>query len=52
LSQSNPDGEESIMADQAWREELARMDIEISGLEMFEMDLYYKLASGENPGPL
>jgi alkylation response protein AidB-like acyl-CoA dehydrogenase len=47
-----PDGEESIMADVSWREKLARMDIEISGLEMFEQEFYSRLASGQNPGPL
>ena len=47
-----PEGEDSILSDAAWREKLARMDIEISGLEMFEMDFYSKLASGQNPGPL
>ena len=52
LAQSMPDGEDSIMADAAWREKLARMDIEISGLEMFEQEFYSKLASGQNPGPL
>src|SRR5215813_8218634 len=52
LSQAMPDGEASIMADVSWREKLARMDIEISGLEMFEMEFYSKLASGQNPGPL
>ena len=52
LAQSMPDGEDSIMADTAWREKLARMDIEISGLEMFEQEFYSKLASGQNPGPL
>jgi alkylation response protein AidB-like acyl-CoA dehydrogenase len=52
LSQAMPDGEDSIMADVSWREKLARMDIEISGLEMFEQEFYSKLASGQNPGPL
>jgi alkylation response protein AidB-like acyl-CoA dehydrogenase len=52
LSQAMPDGEESIMADVSWREKLARMDIEISGLEMFEQEFYSRLASGQNPGPL
>ena len=52
LSQPMPDGEDSIMADVAWREKLARMDIEISGLEMFEQEFYSRLASGQNPGPL
>jgi alkylation response protein AidB-like acyl-CoA dehydrogenase len=52
LAQSMPEGEDSIMADAAWREKLARMDIEISGLEMFEQEFYSKLASGQNPGPL
>ena len=28
------------------------MDIEISGLEMFEQEFYSKLAAGQNPGPL
>ena len=36
----------------SWREKLARMDIEISGLEMFEQEFYSRLASGQNPGPL
>ena len=40
------------MADVSWREKLARMDIEISGLEMFEQEFYSRLASGQNPGPL
>ena len=52
LSHAMPDGEESIMADVSWREKLARMDIEISGLEMFEQEFYSRLASGQNPGPL
>ncbi|MDP1752194.1 MAG: acyl-CoA dehydrogenase family protein [Reyranella sp.] len=52
LAQSMPEGEDSIMADAGWREKLARMDIEISGLEMFEQEFYSKLASGQNPGPL
>ncbi len=52
LAQAQPEGEDSIMADAAWREKLARMDIEISGLEMFEQEFYSKLASGQNPGPL
>jgi len=52
LSQAMPDGEDSIMADVSWREKLARMDIEISGLEMFEQEFYSRLASGQNPGPL
>ena len=52
LSKAMPSGEESIMSDVAWREKLARMDIEISGLEMFEQEFYSKLASGQNPGPL
>ena len=52
LSKAMPDGDESIMSDTSWREKLARMDIEISGLEMFEMEFYSKLASGQNPGPL
>ena len=52
LAQSMPEGEDSILADAAWREKLARMDIEISGLEMFEQEFYSKLAAGQNPGPL
>jgi alkylation response protein AidB-like acyl-CoA dehydrogenase len=44
--------QEVIMADVSWREKLARMDIEISGLEMFEQEFYSRLASGQNPGPL
>ena len=52
LAKAMPEGEDSILSDAAWREKLARMDIEISGLEMFEMDFYSKLASGQNPGPL
>ena len=52
LAQSMPAGEDSILADAAWREKLARMDIEISGLEMFEQEFYSKLAAGQNPGPL
>ena len=52
LSHAMPDGEESIMADVSWREKLARMDIEICGLEMFEQEFYSRLASGQNPGPL
>ncbi len=52
VAQAMPDGEDSIMADAAWREKLARMDIEISGLEMFEQEFYSKLAAGQNPGPL
>jgi alkylation response protein AidB-like acyl-CoA dehydrogenase len=52
IARSMPDGEDSILGDTAWREKLARMDIEISGLEMFEQEFYSKLASGQNPGPL
>ena len=52
LSQAMPDGEESILGDVAWREKLARTDIEICGLEMFEQEFYSRLASGQNPGPL
>jgi alkylation response protein AidB-like acyl-CoA dehydrogenase len=52
LAQSMPEGEDSILSDVAWREKLSRMDIEISGLEMFEQEFYSKLASGQNPGPL
>src|SRR6188508_1537555 len=52
LPKSMPEAEDSILTDHAWREKLARMDIEISGLEMFEQEFYSKLASGQNPGPL
>jgi alkylation response protein AidB-like acyl-CoA dehydrogenase len=46
------DGEQSLADDHDWRTKLAQMDIEISGLEMFEQDFYAKLTSGQNPGPL
>jgi len=52
IAKSMPDGDDSILADTAWREKLARMDIEISGLEMFEQEFYSRLASGQNPGPM
>jgi alkylation response protein AidB-like acyl-CoA dehydrogenase len=52
LAKSMPDGDASILSDIAWREKLARTDIEISGLEMFEQEFYSRLASGQNPGPL
>ena len=52
IARSMPEGDDSIVADTAWREKLARMDIEISGLEMFEQEFYSRLASGQNPGPM
>ncbi|UYN92990.1 MAG: acyl-CoA dehydrogenase family protein [Enhydrobacter sp.] len=52
LASAMPEGEESILSDVAWREKLARMDIEISGLEMFEQEFYSRLASGQNPGAM
>jgi alkylation response protein AidB-like acyl-CoA dehydrogenase len=45
-------GDDKLGRDAAWREKLARTEIEISGLEMFEMEFYSKLSGGQNPGPL
>ncbi len=52
LAEATADSDGSLLADAAWREKLARTDIEISGLEMFELEFYARLGSGQNPGPL
>ncbi|MBL8675141.1 MAG: acyl-CoA dehydrogenase family protein, partial [Rhodospirillales bacterium] len=46
------DGDKPLLRDTSWQDKLARMDMEISGLEMFEMEFYSRLSGGQNPGPL
>ncbi|HEX2891726.1 acyl-CoA dehydrogenase family protein [Vineibacter terrae] len=51
LVDATADGDKTLMRDSAWKEKLARTDIEIASLEMFELEFYSRLASGQNPGP-
>jgi hypothetical protein len=52
LAASQPDGAgESLMQDEAWREKMAQLEIEMSAVEMNELRFYQTLKSGEAPGP-